>query len=283
MRPQIEYPQIKKHKKPLSKIRYKYQNEKLDANAKKLNRKIVQAILGDVKSGTVLAARSDMVVTSFDYFVNIMRIWDDKSKEINGWKSCFFTIHNAREMLKAIKTKYSANPQTIEFRNISEIYYILGLKDKGYTALNKVFHAIWIATSKHGDINSFIDLRTIIEGIAKSQVMYHVANYKSRGSRTYQLPFEQADDPVHEYRKIYTARTMQAMQKKKVDHQIKFKQPGIRQFFKPMKASNGDKNKKSNADEEKNDDCSQEILDDDWVLATLEELDNGSQYDFQSQ
>ena len=131
--------------------------------------------------------------------------------------------------------------------------------------------------------------------------MYHIANYKSRGTRSYQLPFERADDPVLDFRRKFTKMKMEAMQQKKVDNEIKFKQPGIRRFFAPKQASTntavaakqtsnnnnvaGKETSESNNqnelnvnDEEKKEDPDEET-DDEWVLALLVYLDNGSQID----
>lgn len=221
--------------KHLPRIGYQYQHKQLDPNANKTNAATIDCLIWEKNHATTFhSVYSDTLIMSFDYFVHISRLWDQKSREINGWTSAHLTISTAQTMLSGLKSKYRYNPKDIKFANVTSMYSISGIVDKNISALNAALFAIWIAAAENPATTDFINLRTIIEGISKSQLMYHIANYKCRRNRPYKLPWEVHDDPVIEFRKKYTKIAMDKMQKSKVDKEIKFRQPGIRQFFKPM-------------------------------------------------
>ena len=209
----LKYPKHKKYKVLQSKIRYAYKTEDLDANARLINRNIINTILIKKNNVTVFHyVNPCILIPSFNMFIDIMKKLDEKSKKLNGWKSAHLTIKNAREMLEAIRNKFKNETTTKKwiFRNEHSIYELLNIKSStAPQKLKEIFFGIWIACSKYDTENKLIMLRDVIEGLCKSQMMYHIAEYKSRKDRKYALPWEVVENPLNDWKKFNSSDRIQ--------------------------------------------------------------------------
>ena len=245
----IKYPISQDYKVQQSQIRYKYLYNKNIQNKAKQYLKAYKHL------NVLYVLKSDHAIDGLDYFINILRKLDQKSKEINGWTSCFLIINIISEILKGLKQKYGYFSKSIEFANIEYIYQLSNAKNKKITPINNIIFGVLIAIQQHSKSTEFNELQQILECIAQYEMIYLIANYKSRGNRTYQLPWERIDNPVFEFRKKYfRTRENRIKNRKKVN--LDSKQSKINHFFQRMNHSS--------------------ILDsdDDEILDLLEYLDN---------
>lgn len=192
----IRYPVAQNYKLLQSQIRYQYNKPK----------NIIQKAQKYLKSFKQLDThhkiKSDVTIDILDYFKNIIKQWDVRSKEINGWTSCFLIIKITSDILNGLKKKYGYLSKYIEFCNIEKIYQITNVNNMKIIPINNLIFGLLIAAEECDETN-FSELQEIIEVMAQSQVLYFIANYRSRKNRTYQLPWERIDDPVIVYRKKY--------------------------------------------------------------------------------
>ena len=209
----LKYPKTKKYKVLQSKIRYQYKTKDLDANAILTNRSIVNAILARKKYVAAFHyVNPCILIPSFNMFIDILKKLDEKSRELNGWKSAHLTIINAKEMLEAIRKKFRDKTSTKRwmFRNEHTIYELLNItKSKTPHVIKELFFGIWIACSKYDTEGELIMLRDVIEGLSKSQMMYHIAMYKSRKNRNYILPWEVVENPLNDWKKFNSSDRIQ--------------------------------------------------------------------------
>ena len=245
----LKCPISQNYKVQQSTIRYKY------LHSNKIQQK-AQKYLNVYKNINFLyILKSDLAIDGLDYFINILQIWDKKSKEINGWTSCYLTINVMKEILTGFKQKYGYLSKNIEFANIEHIYQISNTKNRKIIPINNLIIGLLIAIQEHSKYTDFHELQQILECMAQLQLLYLIPNYKSRGNRTYQLPWERIDDPVVEYRKKYIGKREKKIKIRKQVNPDK-KQSKINHFFQSVNDSS--------------------ILDseDDEILDILEELDN---------
>ena len=274
-----QYPKRTDYKGQLSTTRYQFKHERKDVNGKKDTAATRQCLLYEPRNHLEpFTVHSNTAITAFDYLIKTLETWDTKSKELNGWSSAFFTILNARNMMQRIKYKYNYKPATLKFTNANSIYRILELENKGYYYLNKNLLSVWMAASKYEGYQQFLTLLTVVEGIAKSVLIFSIPNYKSRGNRTYRLPWETANDPMIPYRKKYIKSKMRQVQSQRSSDTIKLKQPGVTQFFKRKRKINqlttqsADKAKTAKSAVK----AGASIPTESEFHAILQELDNGS-------
>ena len=192
----IKYPVPQNYKIQQSQIRYKYNKSFI------IKQKAQKYLKSFKKLDSSHKIRSDVTIDILDYVKNVMKAWDVKSKEINGWTSCFLTINIINDILNGFKKKYGYLSKYIEFSNIEKIYQITNVNNMKIIPINNLIFGLLIA-SEECDESNFHEIQDILEVMAQSQVLYLIANYPSRGNRTYQLPWERIDDPVIEYRKKY--------------------------------------------------------------------------------
>ena len=249
-----KYPVPSKYKINQSQVRYKYSKpQKIIQKAQKYRNSFKSlSKFHDVQS--------DLVIDGLEYFVNITKQWDTKSKQINGWTSCYLTIKTLHDILNGFKKKYGYFSKSVKFANIEAIYQISNINNLKIWPLNNLVFGLLIAIEEHPKHSDFHELQDIIEVIAQSQVLYHIANYQYRKNRRYQLPWERIDDPVIPYRKKYNNKREKIIKIRRnviPDQQ----QSKIKDFFQQTSSTLP----------------IPQILDsdDDEILAILEELDNG--------
>ena len=152
----------------------------------------------------------------------------------------------------------------IQFAYIENIYQIANVLNQKIIPLNNLILGLFIAIEEHSNYNDFYNLQQILEVLAQGQVLYHIAHYKSRNNRRYQLPWETIGDPVIEYRKKYRIKREKSIKIRK-ELEPKKKQTKIHHFF----------IRKSILDSEDT------VLnsDDDEILDILDELDDETSQD----
>ena len=192
----IRYPIPQNYKLLQSQIRYEYNK------SSSIKQKAQKYLKSFKQLDTLHKIKSDVIIDILDYFKNIIKQWDVKSKEINGWTSCYLIIKITNDILNGFKKKYGYLSKYIEFSNIEKIYQIINVKNMKIIPVNNLIFGLLIAAEVHDETN-FHELQQIVEVMAQSQVLYLIANYRSRGNRTYQLPWERIDDPIIVYRKKY--------------------------------------------------------------------------------
>ena len=220
----VRYPNPKQYKHQQSQIRY---NFKISNTIKQKALKYVFAFKQLNKYHYV---KSDLLIDSLEYFVNIIKKWDDKSKQINGWTSCFLTIQIIREILNSLKKKFHYFSRDFRFSNIEALYQLTGCTNKKIIPLNNLLFGLLVAIEEHPSSIQFSNLQIIIEFMAKRQLLYLIPNYRSRGTRTYELPWERIDDPIVDYRKKYLKRRINNIKTRKL-LQPNRNQLKINQFF----------------------------------------------------
>ena len=203
--------------------------------------------------------KSDLTIDIFDYFKNIIKKWDEKSKEINGWTSCYLTIKIVSGILNGLKRKYGYTTKYIVFSNIEKIYQITNTQNMKIFPINNLIFGLLIAIKDHQEVLHFYELQQIVEVMAQRQVLYHIANYKSRGKRTYQLPWERIDDPIMNYRKKFAKKRNNTIKIRK-NLNLDSKQNKIDFFFTKQNSNENEQSVLSDGDDE--------------ILEILEELDN---------
>ena len=231
----LKYPVPKKYKVKQSQIRYKYKQ------SKKIKQKALRHSFAWKQIRSFHTVKSDLLIDIFDYFINIIRKWDEKAKELNGWTNCYLLIKILRNILNGLKMKFSYYSKEIKFSNIEGLYQIIDSENKKIIPINNLLFGIMVAAAEHSSAINFFDLQCIVEVMAQNQLLYLIANYSSRGRRRYQLPWETIDDPVVEYRKIYSrkrCKTIENRNKLKPD----YKQPKIFHFFQPKVSFHGAEN-----------------------------------------
>ena len=191
----VKYPKSQKYNIQQSKIRYKYT---IPVHIQQKAKTYLEAYKYKY---TVNIVTSDSVIDGLNYFINIIKLWDQKSKEINGWTSCYLTINIFTEILHGFKKKFRFASKTIEFANVQAIYQISKVHNKKIIPINNLLFAVFIAIQKHSKYSDFFQLQQILEYMAQVQLLYLIPNYKSRGNRSYKLPWETINDPVVVYRK----------------------------------------------------------------------------------
>ena len=257
-----KYPVPVNYKLPQSQIRYKYKkSESIKRKARHY------ATYHKNLNGTrrLHKVKSDVVIDALDYFVNIVKKWDKKSKEMNGWKTCYLTSKLIGDILNGIRLKYGYMSKIIQFAYIETIYEIADVINQKIIPLNNLIFGLFIDVEDHSEWHDFYNLQQIFEILAQGQVLYHIGHYKSRNNRRYQLPWETIDDPIIEYRKKYLVKREKNLKIRK-DLEPKKNQSKIHDFFVSKNRFHYD----------------DEILtsDDDEILDILDELDNErSQHD----
>ena len=248
-----KYPVAKKYKVPQSQVRYNY--NKPNAIKRKAEEYLkLRRSLGLTKLHRV---KSDLIIDALDYFVNIVKKWDKKSKEINGWTSCFLTTSVVGEILKGCKQKYGYTCKFIEFVNVEMIYQIVDVENRNIWPLNDLVFALFVVCEENSEYNQFYYVQQVLQVLAQRQVLYHIAYYGSRKQRRYQLPWERIDDPVIDYHKSYRI-NREKRNKIRKNLKIDKTQSKINYFF-PDVAEQALLNY---------------FFDDDEIIAILEELDN---------
>ena len=250
-----KYPVPVNYKVPQSQIRYKY--KKSESIKKKA--RYYATCYKNISKYKFHKVKSDVVIDSLDYFVNIIKKWDEKSKEINGWKSCYLTYKIVGDVLRGIRRKYGYISKIIQFSNVDEIYQIADVINKKIIPLNNLIFGLFVAIEEHSNYNDFYNLQQIFEVLAQGQVLYHIPHYKSRNDRRYQLPWESIEDPVIEYRKKYKIKREKNIKIRK-NLAPKKKQSRIHDFFVGKRKLHSEDT----------------VLDsdDDEILDILDELDN---------
>lgn len=223
----------------LSSFRYQFQDEQRDINGTRNNSKIrAGQLLPKSMDSSVYSAHTTIVTVSLQYTINCMNKWDKYATELNGFPaSCFFVISKVRDMLQNIKSLYQYAPQELKFRDIHDIYAVCKIQNECYFGVNKVIWAVWTAAADHKHPKDRYDLMTVLEGAAKAQVIYSIANYKSRKGRKFTLPWTTEADPVKKYRKQCSELISKAISKAAESRKAttKWKQPSLRNYFKTNK------------------------------------------------
>lgn len=241
-----KYPIATKYKVNQSQIRYKYNKSQI------IKQKAQRYLKSLEHSSCFHQVQSCLIIDGLDYFVNIVEQWDKKSKEINGWTSCYLIMKIIREILNGFKKKYGYLIKQVKFANIEAIYQISDVNNLKIWPVNNLIFGLFIAIEEHPKPLDFCKLQDIIEVIAQSQVLYQIANYKHRKKRRYQLPWERIDDPVRTYRKKYNRKREKNLRIRK-NLMSDPKQSKIKDFFQPTQILDSD---------------------DDEIIQILEELDN---------
>lgn len=244
----IRYPVPQNYKLSQSQIRYGYRK------SSNIKQKALKYLNSFKTLDRFHKIKSDFTIDVLEYFKNVVEKWDVKSKEINGWTSCYLIIKITKNILNGLKKKYGYSSKYIEFSNIEKIYQITNVENMKIIPINNLIFGLLIATEECNESN-FHEIQQIVEVMAQSQVMYLIANYRSRGQRTYQLPWERIDDPVIVYRKKYINKRNNIIRIRKMLNPDQ-KQCKIHSFFKQQ----NDISVLSDGDEE--------------ILEILEDLDN---------
>ena len=230
------YPVPNNYKIQQSQIRY-YHNV-----SEKIKQRILKYLFAYKELSRFHIIKSDLLIDSFKYFVTILKKWDAKSKEINGWSSCYLTIKIINNILNGLKKKFGYFSKDIRFSNVETLYQLSSTGNQKIIPLNNLIFGLLIAIEDHPLNVDFCKLLQIIECLAQRQLLYSIANYKSRGKRTYQLPWERIDDPIIEYRKKYIKqreKIVEIRKKLNPDH----KQSKIDSFFKKKHILNDEDDK----------------------------------------
>ena len=124
--------------------------------------------------------KSDVVIDSLEYFVNIIKKWDEKSKEINGWRSCYLTYKIVGDVLRGIRRKYGYISKIIQFSNVDEIYQIADVINKKIIPLNNLIFGLFVAIEEHSNYNDFYNLQQIFEVLLKVKfyIIFHIINHE---------------------------------------------------------------------------------------------------------
>lgn len=225
----LKYPVPENYKVEQSKIRYQY------FQSQKIQNKVHKYLNAHKNLNFLYILKSDAAIDGLDYFINVIEKWDEKSQEINGWTNCFLMIGTLRSILTGLKRKYGYLSKSIKFANVERIYQVSNAENKKVIPMNNLIFAIFIAIQEHQRHTDFVELQQILECIAQVQFLYLIPNYKSRGNRTYQLPWERIDDPIIEYRKKgFRKRENKIKTRKKVNPDPK--QSKIKHFFVRVKS-----------------------------------------------
>ena len=225
----FQFSKTPSYKVQLSKIRYQYQKDKT------INASIVRCVSGNKCLDTAIYhVPSGLLIDSLQYLVDITQLWDARSGRINGWKSAGLTIFIAQKMLTSQKYKYEYNPTDIKFSGVWSMYAIAEIKNDYIDPLNNVLYGVWVASAQNKNTSDLSTLIAIIEGLSKSQLLYHIPNYPFRGTRPYKLPWEVPGDPVVEYRMKFGKESLSQRERVNVHEQTLLKQTDIRQFFQPI-------------------------------------------------
>ena len=293
----ISYPRPNQYKVRQSKVRYK--KYKIPDRYKREALSLID--YWKQHSSTFHYAGSDVCITAMEYFTNIVTKWDEKSQELNGYKSCYLTISIAKQVLHPLKQKYAFKSKSIQFVIADHIFHQLEVEmNHKCWAVHNVVFALFLACEKYGKNDDWYKLRYIVEIIAMTQVMFHIDRYESRGGRTYTFPWESIDDPVIQYRKDYET-TRRNKIKELNELKSNAKQPTIKNFW-SYRGKGKRKNKHTNRDKIVN--TKEEYLnfvltelkgerkyrelrllgytemaEDEEARDILEELDNGSDFD----
>lgn len=200
----LKYPKKKKYKNQQSNIRYQYKNKSFDVNAYKTNTNIIKILLWKKNHlSSFKYVDSCVLIAGLSLFIKAVELMDKKCKELNGWRSSYLTMKFSIEMLIAIKNKFKNSNTSVRWRfcNEFDIYNGLNLqRSKAPLKLKEILFGIWVICSKNATENKLIHLRDLIEGVAKSQLIYHIGSYKSRKGKKYYLPWEIVEDPLIQWR-----------------------------------------------------------------------------------
>lgn len=221
----LKYPIAKKYKVQQSQIRYNYNSNET------IKRKALKYLFAYKQRYSFHKVKSHDLIDILEYFINIIKKWDEHSKKLNGWTSCYLTIKILRIILNGLKLKFGLYQKEIKFSNVEAIYQIIDRENPKIIPINNLLYGLLIATEEYSRDMNFYNLLSIAEVMAKNQMIYLIANYKSRKRRSYKLPWETINDPIIQYRKLF---------KKKREKLMKFRQnmkPDTRQtkisnFFK---------------------------------------------------
>lgn len=212
---QLKYPVRRHYQNQRSSIRYQYQHPVLDPNGMKINHGIVNYITWEQNNiPTFCHVSSAVLITALEMFRDIIVFWDAKSKDINHWSSCFFLKSNADKMLRVLKEKFACNHERIRFHDVDSIYNILNYQTSAPQPVKKIFFKIWKIAENNQNQQHYLKLLSLIEGLAKAQLIYLIPSYKSRGNRPYVLPWEITLHPDVKYYKKYSISKI----KKRIDH-----------------------------------------------------------------
>ena len=219
------YPTPNNYKIQQSQIRY-YHNV-----SNRTKQKVLKYLFAYKQLSRCHTIKSCLLIDCFKYFVAILKKWDLKSKEINGWSSCYLTVKIINGILNGLQKKFGYFSKDIRFSNVETLYQLSFSDNQKITPLNNLIFGLLIAIEDHPSNIDFSELLQIIECLAQRQLLYSIANYKSRGKRTYQLPWERIDDPVIEYRKKYIKQREKIIELRKKLNPDR-KQSKIDSFFK---------------------------------------------------
>lgn len=221
----ISYPNPRKYKVQQSQIRYRYNH------SQKIQRKALNYLFAWKTIQSFHTVKCDILIDTLQYFQNIIIKWDQQSKTMNGWTSCFLMIKSMRKILNALKKKFGYYSKDIKFSNIEKLYQITEIKNPKIIPINNLLFGLMIAAAQHPSPLDFTELQSIIEVIAQKQLLYLIANYSSRNNRPYRLPWETIDDPIIEYRKKYLKKRAKIVEYRK-KLQPDYKQSKIHHYFK---------------------------------------------------
>lgn len=201
---QLHYPIRRNYQHVQSSIRYQYKHDKFDPNGQRTNQQIRNYISWENNnSSSFHYVNSSLLIVVFEIFRDIIKFWDEKSHDINNWYSCYFINQNVETMLKALRSKYRSQPERIQFFNVNSIYTILKYKPKEPFIVQKKLFKLWVMASENQNESNYLNLLHLIEGLAKSQLIYAIPNYPSRGNRSFVLPWEETVMPDIKYQKKY--------------------------------------------------------------------------------
>ena len=221
----LKYPISKKYKVQQSQRRYNYRK------AENIKREALGYLFAYKQLSCWHTIQSDVLIDALDYLINILTKWDDKSKQLNGWQSCFLMIKTLRNIQTRLKIKFSYFSKPIKFANIEAIYQTIDCVNAKIIPINNFIFGLLIAVERHPKRVDFVKLRSIIEIMAQNQMLYLIANYPSRNKRIYRLPWERIDDPVIEYRQKFMKKREKTIKERQILQQDK-KQSKIYHFFK---------------------------------------------------
>lgn len=201
----LRYEKRQKYQLPQSSIRYQYRHPRYDVNGKRINQQMREHLTwGRNNIDFVHSVSSATLIVTLKIFTDIIKFWGKKSREINGWDNSYLLQHNAKFMMNKLKQKYKKKCCIIEFDNVHSIYEILGYTTTAPWKQQEVYFNLWRIAANNQDEKHYIRLLYLIEALAKSQLIWLIPNYKSRGDRKYELPWKVTEDAAIKYKKRYS-------------------------------------------------------------------------------
>ena len=242
---------------------YKVQIHKYDFGNATAQRHVQKGIFSFPRAESRISLYTSAAIEAFDYAFLVIDLWNEHSKELNGWKPISlirFWTSKARSALQRLWKKESI----IHFQNGNEINHLLKLWPPS-KAINRYLFALLSLCGEINPASATENLNVCIEILIKNQIVWHITTYKSLNGREFTFPWEY-ECPLEKYKTTTKEDKLKKQQEANKRERMKM-QTGIMKYFMPSK-SQQIAIELDQLEKENKEDLSQEILD---IIRDLEE------------